>query len=279
MSTFDAASEAFAGAFETQGETVDQTATPTPTPLNQPEDSGAPADQESQPEVPASREIDLSGLPEEAQIFIRAREREMQSDYTRKTQELAEQRRQAEQSLAFVDALNSDPQFAYEVFNRLQGQLAQYGYLDQPPVQDDFGLEDEYGYDDVEPDPLSREVAELRAWKDQFETQMYQQQLEVQLDRQIADIRSAHPEYNDQDIQDIIQIGFATNGDLMAAADAFQGMQDRLLARYLESKGKVTTPAAITGGTGQPVPEDLSGADDKALRAIATERLLNALGQ
>lgn len=280
MSTFDAAFEAFSEAASegTEAPVTPEAPAPVDAPAtNQPE-GGAPAGSEaSQPGDPASREIDLTGLPEEAQIFLRAREREMQADYTRKTQELAEQRRQAEQHIAFVEALNSDPEFALNVFGTLQDQLAQAGYLEQQAALNE--LDDEFGMGDPVSDPYARELAEMRAWRQNLESQLAQNQMQAQLDRQIAELRSAHPDYTNDDVQAILDLGFATGGNLVAANEAYRGMQDRILARYLQSKAGVQTPAALPTGQGTPAPEDLSGADDLALRAIAQERLINALSQ
>src|SRR6478735_4440824 len=76
-------------------------------------DTAAQAD--DQPRVdPASL-----NLPPEAQAYLTQREREMQADYTRKTQEVAAQRREAEQAMEFVQALNTDPSFAYQVHESL----------------------------------------------------------------------------------------------------------------------------------------------------------------
>src|SRR5579864_4943829 len=67
-------------------------------------------------------------LPDDARSYLEQREREMQADYTRKTQEVAAQRREAEQALEFVNALNSDPNFALQVTQTLSQALQQQGY-------------------------------------------------------------------------------------------------------------------------------------------------------
>lgn len=276
MSTFDAAFEAFSEGVEgTEAPVTPEAPAPEAPVTNQPDGSAPAGSEASQPEDPASREIDLTGLPEEAQIFLRAREREMQADYTRKTQELAEQRRQAEQHIAFVEALNSDPEFALNVFGTLQDQLAQAGYLEQQAALNE--LDDEFGMGDPVSDPYARELAEMRAWRQNLESQLAQNQMQAQLDRQIAELRSAHPDYTTDDVQAILDLGFATGGDLRAANEAYRGMQDRILARYLQNKVGVKTPAPIASGQGTPVPEDISEADDLTLRAIAQERLINAI--
>lgn len=229
------------------------------------------------PEV-ASKDVDLSGLPEEAQIFLRARQREMQADYTRKTQELAAQRQEAEQYAQFVQALNTDPQFAMAVLERLQTQLQQAGFY-QPAVQDEFGVDESDGYEDYESDPYVRELEELKSWKEQMEAEWENAHNEAIINRQIAEIRSAHPDYTQEDIEDVYALGFYTNGDLHAANEMFRGIIDRSLARYLETKRGVQTPAALPSGQGVPAPDDLRNADEKTLRAAALERLTSAINQ
>jgi len=273
--TFDDALGAFEAALPEGNLPVDEVPENQPTP-----EADAPEGVENQPdEGPASREIDLSGLPEEAQIFVRAREREMQRDYTRKTQELAQQRQEAEQYAQFVQALNSDPEFATAVLERLQAQLAAAGYLEQQQAADEYGLDDPDGWSDTEDDPYLKELQELKQWRDQVEAQWEESYQESLMNRQVAEIRSAHPEYDQADIEDIYALGFYTDGDLHKANDMFRGIIDRNLARYLESKRSVQTPAQLPSGQGVPAPDDLRSADDKQLREAALERLRSAIGQ
>lgn len=268
-STFDDA----LGAFEESGFAPDTEELPNqPTP-----EADAPEVDESQPAEPDSIQVTLDDLPEEAQILLRARQREMQADYTRKTQELAQQRQEAEQYQQFVTALNSDPEFAQAVLERLQAQLQAAGYLDQAPAEDEWFEPDEYG--GPEEDPYLRELQELKEWRAQVEAERQDAYNEAIINRQIAEIRSQHQDYTDADIEDIYALGFYTNGDLHAANEMFRGMIDRNLARYLESKKGVQTPAALPGGQGVAAPTDLVHADDKVLRAAATEALIQTLNQ
>jgi hypothetical protein len=253
-----------------------------PVPMNQAPEVSAPEVTENQPTEPVtpvepnSHEIDLSGLPEEAQIFIRAREREMQAGFTRKMQEAAEAQKQAEQYVQFVNALNSDPQFARQVAERLNQQL---GMSQQAPSQEDEFFVDEDDQWGGGPDPYQQRLDELAARQEAWEQQFYQAQESARMDREIAEIRSQVPTYSDTDIQDILDIGWATNGDIHAAHEIYKGIQDRVLSRYLTSKKGVQAPGVLPNAGGAPAPEDLKDADDLTLRAVAQERLLNALGQ
>jgi hypothetical protein len=270
MSEYDAALGAFQRAFEE--EASPQSGNQHDAQPNQavaPETT--PVDQESQPDLPASKSIDLSGLPEEAQIYLRAREREMQADYTRKTQEAAALRAEAEQAMQFIQALNSDPQFALQAYQTLGQQLAQLGLLQS----DEEVTYDEYGQP-VEPDPYAAKIAELEAWRDKMQEEWLTANLSAQLDRQIATIQSQHPDWGEQDLQAVIDLGFATNGDLLAAAEQYQAIQDHILSRYLSSKASVTTPAPLPNSSGNPVPQKPK--TDEELRAAAMEIVRANLG-
>ena len=219
----------------------------------------------SQPGEPASKSIDISGLPEEAQIFIRAREREMQSDYTRKTQEVAAQRAEAEQAMQFVQALNSDATFAEQVLTHLQDQLAAAGYGEPAgfaPEGDEYGMYEES-------DPYAEEINDLQQWRANMEQQWVEANLSANLDRQLSVIQSQHPDWGEQDMQAIIDLGFATQGDLMAASAQYQGLQDQVLARYLQGKSSVNTPASLPNVSGTPVPQGLK--TEEQTRAAAME--------
>lgn len=75
-----------------------------------------------------------------------------QADYTRKTQELSEQRKQTQYGAALQEALENDP------YGTLQLLQQHYG------VQEVQALED-----DPYADPVMRELDELKAWKAQLE--------------------------------------------------------------------------------------------------------------
>lgn len=263
--TYDAAMEAFQGALGEEG--VEE---------NQPTEQGGEVEPNQQAE-PASRDIDISHLPEEAQIFIRARERELQGDYTRKTQEVAEQRREAENAINFLNALNSDPNFAMQVLDNLNRNLAAAGYqvggFDQPydTGQDDWGYE-EQGY---EPDPYSQELAAVQQRQEALEQRILDAQVAADVENQLATIQRHHPDWTDADIQAVINYGFATNGDLYRAAEMRAADRDAILASYIQAKGSVNTPAPERSTPGQQVPE--APQTEKEVHAAAREYVMRQL--
>lgn len=234
---------------------------------NQPSPTG-PSVESGTPPAPvveqASKDIDISSLPEEAQLFIRARERELQGDYTRKTQEVAEQRREAEQAMQFLQALNTDPNFAMSVLSQLQGNLAAAGF--------DFDGGDEYFGGDEGPDPYQAEIARLEANQNAIQEMLYEQQLSASLDFQLARIAQDHPDWTDQDQQAIIDLGFATGGDLMAAAEQYAGIRDNVILSYLNSKGSVNAPSNVPA-TGSGVTPPSQPKTEEELRAAALAQI------
>lgn len=256
MSNYDSALEAFQNSLPSEEGSENQ-----PTPEAAPVE-GTPAPEQGQP----SREIDVSGLPEEAQIFLRAREREMQADYTRKTQEVAQQRQEAENAMRFIQSLNSDPDFAYQTLQYLNSQLEAAGYQVAPePTEYEY---DEYG-EPQGPDPYAQELAEIRGWKEQMEQEWREASLAAQLDRELATIQSQHPDWSEGDLQNIVDLGFSTNGDLLKAAQQYEALQDQILSRYLERKGSVNTPAPLPNQAGTPAPHQPKG--EAELRSAAME--------
>lgn len=239
---------------------------------NQPE-QGTPVDPNAPVDTgPASREIDISQLPEEARLYLQAREREMTGDYTRKQQELAQQRQEADQAIQFYTALNSDPQFAAQVYEQLQTALSQTGFLQAPYENTET---DEWG-NPVETDPYQAELEQIKGWMAQQEAQQQYFVAEAHLNNQIATIRSQHPDYSDDDIGNILSLGYATGGDLMAANQQYQLLTQNTIERYMQTKGGVNTPAALPNNTGQTPSAPPRG--DKELRAAALERMRNELG-
>ncbi len=92
------------------------------------------------------------------------------ADYTRKTQEAAALRQQAEEGLAILQALEADPQLALQI---LQARYAQEATPDGALV--------ESGDDDWLQDPVERELHELRAQTQRFQEHLDRQHLEATL--------------------------------------------------------------------------------------------------
>jgi hypothetical protein len=263
------AAEALASAIET-----DQAGTPAGTRGGEP--VSAPVT-ETTPQAPPAEgdqpQVDISKLPPEAQQYVTQRERQMQADYTRKTQELATQRQEAEQAMQFIQALNSDPNFAAQVVNHLSNAYA----FNEAQTQEEYGY-DEYG-NPVEPDPYMSKITELEQWKNGLESQIQQQQAEAQIHYQLSELRSQNPSWTDDDLNDVLRLGFATGGNLHQAAELYKGVNQRTISRYVEQKSSVTAPAPVSSSTHGHIPEEgFHNINDPAVRAAAMERIRNEIG-
>jgi len=279
--SFEQAAEALAAA--NNGEGNEAAAQPAPVQPVQPEPSQphVPATQgdQGQPEVTPSEpnRIDPNqlNLTPEARSYIEQREREMQADYTRKTQEVAEQRREAEQALQFIEALNSDPNFALQVHQTLSQALQSQGYsvaeanqLAANQIQGD----NEYEYED---DPYMNKIQQLEQWQAQQEQRIAEAEAGARIDQQLAVIRSQNPSFDDNDLRDIISMGFAFNGDLLKSADAFKSINQRSVERYMAQKAQV--PASLNQptatGHAETPPESFKGLNDPRLEQAAIRML------
>lgn len=249
-----------------------------------------------------SKDIDLSGLSDEQRMYLEAREREMQSHFTQRTQELAAERQQAQEAIQFINELNTNPYFASQVVQELSGQLQAAGYspaqADQiagqqvaqqagqqavQPSQQDYGFGDDDGFQD---DPYLAEIQELRARQaqvDQYLGQMQEQQrvaqLEAQLNNAAAYVQSQNPSFSDQDMSRVVNMSYAYGGDLVRAAEEYKSIRDQAVQGWIEQKGSVNTPAPVPGGTpAQAPPEKFDGLNDPRLEAAAAARLAAVLG-
>lgn len=96
---------------------------------------------------------------------------DMRGDYTRKTQELAEYRKQHEAELQFIEQLRADEEVQREVFQYLAEQLG-------------FDLEDDEDEEWFEADPLD----ELSTKVETIEQRLHREHVRSSIDRQFAEI-------------------------------------------------------------------------------------------
>lgn len=215
-------------------------------------------------------------LDPQARAYIEQREREMQADYTRKTQEAAQQRKEAEQALEFINALNNDPNFAVQVHQTLAQALEQQGLLQQQ--QQAFQAQNA---DDQFVDPYMQKIQELENWKVQQEQQMRVQQAEAYINAGVNAIRSENPNYTDNDVKDILTMAFAFNGDVRQAHEAYKAINQRSIESYLAKKDSVPAELNQPSATGHAEipPEGFKSLNDPRLEEAARQMLLNSGAQ
>lgn len=232
--------------------------------------------EDNQAEPESFTGFDPSVLPEDMQAVYRS----MQGDYTRKTQELSDLRRQYEsfsdagvdadaalQAVGFLQELNTNPEFAMQVADQIRQTMgtpddSQSSFVETPDNVD--------SYDNLPP-ALSKELEEMRAFREEMVTMQAQQESLAELEAMENTIRTSNPHYSDDDIEAIYSLAYSTDGDLMAAQAAYAGIQQRLLGSYLQSKqapvGATPAPSAPSSVPGRNF-SNLDDAHKAALEAI-----------
>lgn len=264
------------------GEITPAPVIPAPSQPDQPSIGTTDAPAQVEPPQSDQPRIDLSGLDfaDEAQVrnYIEQREREMQGDYTRKTQEAAELRKEAEEAMEFIQTLNTDPSFAYQVQQTLTQALQEQGYS----FRDAQAIASQSEFDETDfLDPYAQKIQELENWKNAQDQRFAVQEATHRIESGIAAVRQANPNYTDADVQDILTMAFAYNGDVSKAAEAYQAVTQRVTESYLAQKESVPASLNQPSGTGyaEIPPEGFKDLNDPKLEEAAKAMLLNSGAQ
>ncbi len=278
-------------------------ATPTPGEVTPPETTTPEQDAEvfSTPEGEDSfmgEDFNPDLLPDELKPGFK----QLQAEWTRKTQSLAEQRKALEelgspeelqQAREFYQSLQ-DPEYLQAFYGELGGVLEELGLS---PEQAAAVVEDQQAQDQsVEPAPELAQLAqtdpELAPFVEKFTAmeqrlnQFEQQQSEreqamvqerqlmaeaAEIDRMVQAVREDHPEYGDDDWQSIYDRAVAVDGDVLRAAELYEADKSRIIEGYLSQK---PVPHAVTPTTGGDVvtedePAELKTLDDAQAAAQA----------
>jgi hypothetical protein len=244
---------------------------------NNGEQAEAPDTQDVQVEQGATTEdsftsIDPSALPAELQNSYK----QMQADYTRKTQSVAELRKQyegidaeaAREALALRDQLQN-PDVQRQLYEHLASQFAN---ADEP--QEFMQEGDEDGFND----PRDTQLQQLSQRLEQFETRQIQAEVEQDLSRKEAMLREQNPTWSDEDMQTVAQFALSHGGDLLQGAEAYKALQSRLLKAHMDSKASVPGGAGSVSATGHAeVPQKFDSLDDAHKAAMVAWRAANSL--
>lgn len=271
--------------------------------LEVPQEPSAEADAPTQDDTPPPAQEDqeltlkalLGSLPPEfhgnVETYLQSRERAMQGDYTRKTQALAEERKEFEAELAFIESIRTDPDAALEFHRELTQALTEAGVplgeaqaLAAEAVQDAADSVDpaaEYG-DDPDAELLARiatlekRFADVDAREAQTAYEREVKDLESSYQLAEAEIRQENPSFKDEDIEDIYAIAFALEGDLHAATARYKAMLQRQIGGYVEMKQELESEPE-PGATGPSIePKRFESLEDA--HAAAEEHLRNYFG-
>lgn len=238
--------------------------------------------------------LDPSSLPEELQPYYRS----MQGDYTRSKQGLAERDRQYEaleeyggvetatQALDWLASLQ-EPENALALHRELTTVLQEQGLTPAEAnveaarqveqIQDDY--EDEIG--GVEPSELTElksQMDELRSYMAEQEEAQFLSRVAADMDRQEAEIRNANPEFDDDDMESIFNLGYSTGANLNEAAELYKGIETHILSRWIDKKGTLPTPGELPAGgaadQAAEIPRDLYDPDlEKTVNRFIAESM------
>ena len=233
--------------------------------------------EDNQAESESFTKFDPNVLPEDLQMVYKS----MQADYTRKTQEVAEIRRQmsafsesgidpneALEATQFLKRLESDPAIAAEFANDISSRLEQLGFGQQTPVDD---TPNDVSYEGLPPS-LASELEEMRQFRAQILEQQQHAEVMAVLESQEEQIRIANPHYSDDDIDTIYSLAYATDGDLNAAAEQFNAIQQRLLGNYLQAKAVPQGATAMPNGPSSIPHREFSSLDEAHKAALEAVR-------
>lgn len=218
----------------------------------------------------------------------------MLADYRRKTQELATERQQfeelggfetAREAVEFATQLQTDPNYAYQVYQGLRTALEAAGMTPEEAEFEASRQVDEAasaaepwdeteGYDEG-PDlsPLQNKLNELEQWKNQVEQEREMQEHAFELQRQEAAILKSNPNYSEEDMDDIYALAWNFGGDLLEAEKHFKAMNDRFFQTYLSRKASVPTALDTPSATAPAqVPEKFNSLDEAHEAAVARLR-------
>lgn len=208
---------------------------------------------------------DPNALPAEVQPVYK----QLQADYTRKTQELAQQRKAFEsmgdlgtvaEAVQLYQSLQ-DPQYWPQLYGELKQGMEQMGLTPQEAasaasaeVQRQVSEQgntpsDPFGSLGTDPDfaPIKTAYEQMRselntmksAWdadRERERQEQLQSALVGELQRQENFLRQNNPQYTDADIEAVYELSSFHNGNLIAAQQRYESIMADRLQRYLASK-------------------------------------------
>lgn len=241
----------------------------------------------------------LEGLSDEAAAQVTRAYRSMLGDYTRKTQELAEERKQfegidpraAREAYEFLSRLQSDGDFAVQVHADLTRALQESGLTPAQAAEEATrqveAAAPSVDWEDLGIDPsnplvqtiegLQKSNAELTAWREQQIRDAQREAVIRDIERQDQALRHSNPDYSDQDFDGIYKIAAALDGDLIQAEAYYRGLKDRILGDYVESKTRTPQGVApVAPGTPSEPPKVYASTDEAHPDAVERLRMLLA---
>lgn len=282
-----------------------------------PQGEQTPAVQPDAPAQPVAEDTEQAFFnPDDVAPELMQGWKQLQAAFTQKTQQLAEERRQleqygdleqVEQAVELYTRL-SDPDNWTQLHSELTEAMQEYGLSPAEAAQvaaEELNSQQappsgDLDFDDPDLAPLAREIAALRAQQSQSDARLSQWEQErayqaqvaeaeaqqaqyiAHMHGQVAEIRKANPQYTDQDLQTLIQLGSFYNDDLGQAQAALESYVADRMTRYFEKKQGGASPALQPqSGAGvlssqETAPQSLREAEAEAIEYI---RALQAQGE
>ena len=202
--------------------------------------------------------------------------KQLQAAFTRKTQELAEQRKQFEgidldemrQAHDFYNSLR-DPEYLKNFYQELGAVVRELDPEAVPAAEVEQAQEtapaevpaDLQSLIDRDPDlqPLAQQFSAMQQRLDAFEQQQAEREAALaeerqlmddaaQIDRMVQAAREQYPNWVDEDWQAVYDRAIALDGDVTRAAELYAADQDRIIQSWLAKKQ--ATPASVAPAAG-----------------------------
>lgn len=270
----------------------DQTVDPAP--------EAAQQDEQTPEADPLGPDPDVSDLDPAVAALVNQRVLELRQGFTRKTTELKDANRILEaaggdpeavlEAWTFQQMLMEDSPEGAEARDRLrQALVAQAGATQQVQEPTPATPDDPFAEYDLPPE-IKEALMDARQLKAEFasirenEEARAQEQARLQYVQEVADdltgrlneIVTEYPDLAEAE-DDIVDLGYSTQGNLLAAVDKYRAIEARIMDRLINGTvnvpGGQTTPPAGAGHSDVP-PEEFT--DFKSLRGPVTEWLERA---
>jgi len=192
---------------------------------------------------------DFTDIPEEYRGRISEIEREFKSQYTKKTQELAEERKQyeaAKEQIAFVESLQNDP----DVQKALLKELAALQGYEFP--EDENEVEPQQEEEAFEDPRLTELLARLEEQETMEAHEHYLNQIQTRIENDLSSLEEEHGRKFSDDEKDVI-VNYALaaaddeqeSPDIAGAFERLAGIEAGWKKRYIETK----KAPYVAGGT------------------------------
>lgn len=162
-----------------------------------------------------------------------------EADYTRKTQELAAQRRQAQEAELLAQAMQANPGLTVQILAQRAGMSVEQ-YLGLSPAQQQAAQQQaEQQYDD----PLERQLAEERRAREALEQRFAQTEADRELQRAFEGLKSTY-RLDDQQAREVVATAFQMGLPPNMLGTVYESMAFRRAQAQAQARGEFTNQQA-----------------------------------